>query len=237
MTFAARLGAVLGEIAAACESCDRDPAGVDLLPVSKQHPVAAIREALATGLDTFGENRVQELGGKAAELVDLDLAWHLIGSLQTNKVHQLLRIPGLALVHSVDRVRLADALQQALDAPTPAAKTPVISSRTLDVLIQINATTDASKHGVAPADAMSLLRHIASDCPALNPVGVMAMGPQRGDPAPVFERVARIHEDLRQGIGLPLPIRSMGMTADLRVAIARGSTLVRIGTALFGDRP
>lgn len=223
MTFALRLDAVRDEIAAACAACDRDPAGVELLAVSKRHPSASIREAMTAGLDTFGESRVQELADKAEELEEAGIAWHLIGSLQTNKVNQLLRVPGLALVQSLDRVKLADALQSAL------AETP----RTLEVLIQINATEDATKKGAAPADTEALLQHVVTDCPALRPVGVMAMGPLHGDPGPVFQTVANLHDSLRQTTGLPLPTRSMGMTGDLESAIAHSSTMVRIGTALF----
>lgn len=226
MTLAARLETVRASIAAACVANERDPAGVGLLPVSKRHPTAAILEARAAGLDVFGENRVQELTEKAVELVESGVAWHLIGSLQTNKVNQLVRVAGLALLQSLDRIKLADALQQAL----------ADSARTLDVLIQVNATEEGAKHGACPADAADLLRHVNADCPALRPVGVMAMGPLHGDPDPVFRVVADLHETLRQSTGLPLPIRSMGMTGDLTAAIAHGSTMVRIGTAIFGPR-
>ncbi len=227
MTLAVRLEAVRASIAAACVSCDRDPADVELLPVSKRHPSAVILEARAAGLDVFGENRVQELADKAVELVESGVAWHLIGSLQTNKVNHLLRVPGLVLLQSLDRIKLADTLQQAL----------ADLARSLDVLIQINATEDGTKHGASAADTADLLHHLTSDCPALRPVGVLAMGPLHGDPDPVFRVVADLHETLRQSSGLPLPIRSMGMTGDMSSAIVHGSTMVRIGTAIFGPRP
>lgn len=226
-TIAARLAVVRGQIAAACAAVGRDPESVTLLPVSKRHPNPVLLEAKAAGLTTFGENRVQELLRKAEELVAEGFAWHLIGSLQTNKVNQLLRAPGLAMVQSLDRVNLADALQAA------AAQ----RGRRLDVLLQVNATGEEQKHGVLPAAAAALLAHLQSECPNLAPAGVMAMGPLEGDPAPVFAAVATLSQRLRDASGLPLATLSLGMTGDMAAAIAAGSTMVRVGTGVFGPRP
>jgi pyridoxal phosphate enzyme (YggS family) len=223
---AARLAGVRARIAAACAQCGRDPRTVDLLAVSKMQPAALVREAHAAGQRWFGENRVQELAAKARELADLDLAWHLIGSLQTNKVRALLGVPGLALLHSLDRHALADALQSALAA----------AGRELPVLLQVNATGEAQKHGALPHEAEPLLRHVAAACPELAVRGLMAMGPLAGDPAKAFAAVARQRDELRDRLGLELPVLSLGMTGDLEAAIAAGSTLVRIGTAVFGER-
>jgi len=223
---AARLAEVRARIAAASARCGRDPHTVELLAVSKMQPAALVREAHAAGQAAFGENRVQELAAKARELADLDLAWHLIGSLQTNKVRALLDVRGLALVHSVDRHGLADALQTALAS----------TARELPVLLQVNATGEEQKHGVDPRDAEALARHVVGACPALRLHGVMAMGPLAGDPAPVFAAVASLRAELRDRLGLELPVLSLGMTGDLEAAIAAGSTLVRIGTAVFGER-
>ena len=211
-------------IRTACEACGRDPADVQILPVSKRHPVDAIREARALGMRSFGENRVQELVEKGQLLQGEDVAWQFIGSLQTNKVNQLVRVAGLELLQSLDRVKLADALQSAL------------GDRRLDVLLQIHATDEESKHGVPPVEAANLMRHVQKECPSLRVVGVMAMGPLDGDPAPVFAKVADLHEELEQVAGAPLPVRSLGMTGDLEEAIAAGSTMVRVGTGLFGPR-
>lgn len=227
MSIADRVYVVRASIAAACEACGRDPEEVELLPVSKRQPLPAIREALASGLCTLGENRVQELDEKAAEFAGSGASWHLIGSLQTNKVNQLLRIPDLALLHSMDRVKLADALQFALAR----------ESRKLQVLIQVNATGEGSKHGVAVGEASALLKHLQDGCPALEVVGLMAMGPLHSDSTRVFREVARLREDLRQRSGLHLNVLSMGMTGDLVEAISAGSTMVRVGTAVFGPRP
>ena len=135
------------QIDAAAVAAGRKPAEVVLLAVSKTHPAQAVRAAHAAGQRDFGENRVQELVAKAAALADLaDLRWHMIGSLQTNKVRDLLGVPGLALLHSLDRVRLADELQRELAR----------EGRALDVLLQIHATDEASKHG-CPIDAAAPL--------------------------------------------------------------------------------
>jgi pyridoxal phosphate enzyme (YggS family) len=226
-TIADRLGQVRAQIAAAAKRCGRPRADVALLAVSKTHPAAAVRAAHAAGQRAFGENRVQELAAKASELADLpDLRWHLIGSLQTNKVRELLAVPNLELVHSLDRVSLADELQRQL------ART----GRRLDVLLQANVTGEANKHGVAPADAMDLLDNVLHHAPLLAVQGVMAMGPLDGDPLPAFAAAAALRDRLRATSGLPLPVLSLGMSGDLDAAIAAGSTLVRIGTAVFGAR-
>lgn len=228
------LAAVRRRIAAACERAGRAPDSVGLVAVSKRHPVARIRDALAAGQRDFGENRVQELMGKAPDLAAAaGLRWHMIGSVQTNKVRQLLAVPGLALLHSLDRAGLADALQKELDrraAAEPGA------SPSLDALLQINATGEAQKHGCRPEDAAALLEHVQRACPRIAVTGLMAMGPLDGDPAPVFERVARLRDELRSRSGAALPVLSLGMSGDLEAAIAAGSTLVRVGTAVFGAR-
>lgn len=226
-TIAERLTAVRAQIAAAAARCGRPSSSVALLAVSKTHPAAAVREAHAAGQRAFGENRVQELVAKARELADLpDVRWHLIGSLQSNKVRELLAVPNLELVHSLDRVSLADELQRQL------ART----GRRLGVLLQANVTGEASKHGVAPAEAMTLLDKVLHDAPLLAVQGVMAMGPLDGDPAPAFATAAALRDRLRATSGLPLPVLSLGMSGDLDAAIAAGSTLVRIGTGVFGAR-
>lgn len=225
--FGDRLGAVRARIAAACAAAGRPAADVAVLAVSKLHPAAAVREAWTAGQRLFGENRVQELLAKAPAVADLrDLQWHMIGSLQTNKVRDLLRVPGLSLVHSLDRRRLADELQHELGR----------GGRQLDVLIEVHATGEATKHGCPIDDVPALIEHVQTACPAIAVRGVMAMGPLDGDPAPVFARVAALAERLRVQAGLPLPVLSLGMSGDLEAAVAAGSTLVRIGTALFGPR-
>ena len=225
--IAERLAAVRRRLADACAAAGRSAGEVELLAVSKTQPASAVRAAFAAGQRAFGENRVQELVGKSGELADLvGLRWHLIGSLQTNKVRELVSVPGLVLLHSLDRVRLADELQRELSR----------AGKRLDVLLQVHATDEATKHGIAPMDASALLAHVLANCPALTVTGVMAIGPLVGDSRPVFHGVAALRADLQRRHGVPLPVLSLGMSADLEAAVATGSTLVRIGTAVFGDR-
>lgn len=222
-----RLALVRAQIAAACEQAGRPATSVELLAVSKVQPTDAIRAAYAVGQRAFGENRVQELAAKARELAALtDLRWHMIGSLQTNKVRELLRVPGLALLHSLDRIRLADELQRELAR----------AGRRLDVLLEVHVTDETTKHGCPLAAAPALLAHVQTHCPALAVCGLMAMGPQDGDPAPAFARAAALRAGLQRSSGLPLPVLSLGMSGDLAAAIAAGSTMVRVGTAVFGSR-
>jgi pyridoxal phosphate enzyme (YggS family) len=226
-SVADNLRAVRARIAAACAGAGRRSGDVELLAVSKRHPESSVRTAHAAGQRLFGENRVQELVAKARDLSDLaDLRWHLVGSLQTNKVRELLRVPGLALVHSLDRPHLADALQRELahrEGP-------------LDALLQIDATGDPHKHGCRVDEAPALLEHTLQECPSVRVRGLMAMGPLHGEPLPVFERVARLRDELAQRFAQDLPMLSLGMSDDLEPAIAAGSTLLRIGTAVFGPR-
>ena len=246
VTTADRLQAVRHAITAACERYGRDPESVQLLAVSKTQPAAAVLEARAAGQLAFGENRVQELVAKAsevervlaggaaaggtlaaaAEMTAAPPTWHMIGSLQTNKVNLLLRVARLVLLQSLDREALADALQAALDR----------RDRRLDALLEVNASGESRKHGVAPAAAAALLRHVVAACPRLRVRGVMAMGPLHGDAAAAFARAAIVRRELEQGSSSPLPVLSLGMTGDMEAAIAAGSTLVRIGTGVFGTR-
>lgn len=221
--FAERMAAVRARIARACAVCGRDPRQIAVLAVSKNQPIDAIREAIAAGQVAFGERRVQELTDKAGQLAAEPVRWQMIGNVQTNKVRQLCGVRALELVHSVDREKLVDRLQE----------TCAELGRTVDVLVQVNATGETQKHGTQPDAVHTLARHVIAAAPALRLVGVMAMGPLAGDPAPVFATVARLHRELRDACGLPLPILSLGMSDDLEPAIAAGSTLLRIGSALY----
>lgn len=225
--IADNLAAVQRRIDAACRAAGRPQGSVALLAVSKTHPADAVFEAHAFGQRAFGENRAQELAAKAVACTALaGLQWHMIGSLQTNKVRDLVRVPGMALLHSLDRVSLADELQRELQE----------QGRTLDALLEIHATGEATKHGCAPVEAAQLLAHVQQKCPLVQVRGLMAMGPLEGDPRPVFAAVAALRDRLRAASGLPLPQLSLGMSGDLEAAVAAGSTLLRIGTAVFGER-
>jgi len=225
MDIATRLQSVRDRVRAACGQCGRDPDEVALLAVSKTRDATQVRDAMAAGQTAFGENRVQELVAKATEITGAK--WHMIGSLQTNKVRALLDVGGLALLHSLDRQSLADELQVELARRDAQLKT----------LLQVNATGEDAKHGVSPADALALADYVDKHCPHISLVGVMAMGPLTGEPASTFAVAARVNRDLQDALQCPMPVLSLGMTDDLETAIAEGSTLVRIGTGIFGARP
>lgn len=222
-----RLAVVRARIDAAVVAAGRAHGAVELLAVSKFHPSSSVRAAHEAGQRAFGENRVQELSQKAFEVADLDgVQWHMIGSLQTNKAKDLLDVPGLAMLHSLDREKLADELQKELGK----------RGRTLRALIQVHATGEETKHGCLPENVRALLAHIRSKCPSIAIEGLMAMGPLEGDPAPTFALVGALLRDLRAETGLALPVLSMGMSGDLETAVLHGSTIVRVGTDIFGAR-
>jgi pyridoxal phosphate enzyme (YggS family) len=195
------------------------PAGVTLVAVSKTQPAAAIREAYAAGQRDFGENYAQEWREKADALADLaDLRWHFIGALQTNKVRLL--AGRVHAIHTVDRVELAREISKRFAAKGGAVR----------VFLEVNTGGEASKAGCAPDEAPALATAVR-ELPGLVLAGLMAIPPAAGDPRPHF----RLLRDLRDRLGLRE--LSMGMSADWRVAIEEGATVIRIGTAIFGERP
>jgi len=217
---------VTARIARAASSAGRDPASVRLLAVSKTFPPDAIRAVYALGQRAFGENYVQEGAAKMDRLTDLaDIEWHLIGPLQSNKAAVAARRFGW--VQTVDRLKIAERLAHARRADEPP----------LDVCVQVNASGEASKSGVAPTDALTLARAVAA-LPRLRLRGIM------GVPEPTDDgtrrraqfRVLRKCLDACREAGLRADTLSMGMSADLEDAIAEGATLVRVGTAIFGSR-
>jgi pyridoxal phosphate enzyme (YggS family) len=194
------------------------PAGVTLVAVSKMHPAEAIREAYAAGLRDFGENYAQEWREKADALQDLaDLRWHFIGGLQTNKVKYL--AGRVVAIHTLDRPELARELSRRFQAKGATAR----------VYLEVNTGGETTKSGCAPADAPSLAE-AARALPALELAGLMGIPPPDDDPRPHF----RLLRALRDRLGLAG--LSIGMSADWRIAIEEGSTCVRIGTAIFGER-
>jgi hypothetical protein len=198
-----------------------------LLAVSKTFPAEAVREARAAGQIAFGENYVQEGVGKIEALADLraGLEWHCIGPLQSNKTRPV--AAHFDWVHSIDRLKIAERLAEQRPAELPP----------LQVCLQVNVDAGANKSGVPPAEALALARAVAA-LPRLRLRGLMAIP----EPAPDFEtqqalflRAAAVFEEMR-GAGLEVDTLSLGMSADLEAAIAAGSTMVRIGTAIFGAR-
>lgn len=219
------LQAVCARIAQACASCGRNPHTVALLAVSKTFGAQALAEAFAAGQRAFGENYVQEALDKMAELAHLSIEWHCIGPLQSNKTRQVAQ--HFSWVHSVDRLKIAQRLSEQRPANLPP----------LQVLIQVNVDDGPNKSGVAPQDALDLARAVAL-LPRLCLRGVMAIPePQHSDGASlaVHAQARAVFERLRAA-GLPVDTLSLGMSADLEAAIAQGSTMVRVGSALFGNR-
>jgi len=212
-------------IARAAVAAGRDPAGVRLLAVSKRWPAESVREAAAAGHRASGENYVQEGVAKVEALADLGLEWHFIGPLQSNKTRLVAN--RFAWVHSIDRLKIAERLAEQRDVHLPP----------LDVCIQVNVSGEASKSGVAPADLPELARAVAS-LPRLRLRGLMAIPEPTPDVALQRARFAslRMLRDELNAAGLGLDTLSMGMSDDLEAAIAEGSTMVRVGTAIFGAR-
>lgn len=202
---------VRAEVDAACVAAGRSPSEVTVIAVSKTHPAAAVREAMAEGATDFGENYAQEF----LEKVEIPVTWHFIGRLQRNKARFV--AGKVALVHAVDTVALAEELGK---------RSPTVQP----ILLAVNAANEVTKGGVTLSDVPVIadaLRGVAN----VRLDGLMTMPPPEVDPVPHFQAV----RELRDRLGLPL--LSMGMSGDFAQAIACGATHVRIGTAIFGVRP
>lgn len=213
---------VRARIREAAQASGRDPQSVQLLAVSKTKPASALREAFACGQRDFGENYLQEALAKQAELADLELTWHFIGPIQSNKTRTI--AGHFAWVHAVDRLKIAQRLSEQRPTDLPP----------LNLCLQVNVSGEASKSGCAPAELAELARAVA-ELPNLRLRGLMAIPEPTDDPAAQRAAFARLRE-LKDGLGLDLDTLSMGMSHDLEAAIAEGATWVRIGTALFGAR-
>jgi PLP dependent protein len=225
-TIRTNLQSVHERIALACASAHRDVTEITLLAVSKTFGPEALREAFSAGQTAFGENYIQEAVEKMALLRDLPLQWHCIGPIQSNKTR--LVATHFDWVHTVDRLKVAQRLSQ----QRPDDKPP------LQICIQVNIDDGATKAGVAPAEAAALACEVAQ-LPRLQLRGLMAIPEPAADFAEqkaVHLRTTALFEQLRAA-DLALDTLSMGMTADLEAAIAAGSTMVRVGTAIFGGRP
>ena len=227
--FARRVDAVRARIATACARAGRDPREVELLAVTKTHPAAAADYAARYGLRAVGENRVQEAVDKRP-LCTATIAWELIGHLQSNKARLAAQV--FDRVQSVDSEKLLTHLDRA------AAEL----GQTLPVLLQINAGDDPAKFGADLADAPRLLEAALAK-KNLRVDGLMTIAPLGATPAETaahagrtFANLRALRDELAARSGTPLRELSMGMTADLEIAVAAGSTVVRVGTALFGSR-
>ncbi len=223
--IADNLQAVQARIAKAAAAAGRSPESVRLLAVSKTWPLASIIDAADAGQRAFGENYVQEGIDKIGAISGRNLEWHFIGPLQSNKSKPVAE--AFDWVHSIDRLKIAERLS----AQRPAYLTP------LQVCVQVNVSGEASKSGCAPEDTLALCQAVAT-LPGINLRGLMAIPEPSDDPlaqrAP-FRRLREIYDHIRAA-GLPLDTLSMGMSHDLEAAVAEGATIVRIGTAIFGER-
>ena len=228
MSISNRLAEVRARIDAAARGAGRDPSSVRLVAVSKTFPIDAVREAYAAGHRDFGENRVQEALEKIAASADLDLRWHLLGHLQTNKARKA--APAFAMIQSLDNVELL----RRLDAV--AAET----GHKPELLVQVDLAGEATKYGARPEEVPAIFEAAASSV-AARVVGIMTLPPIPETPEDARQWFRRL-QDLRQGwlsAGVPpgmLREVSMGMSGDFEVAVQEGATIVRVGTAIFGSR-
>ncbi|MGB9094303.1 MAG: YggS family pyridoxal phosphate-dependent enzyme [Gallionella sp.] len=224
-TIASNLQAVRNAVIAAAVEAGRDPGEVMLLAVSKTFPAGMVREAYQAGQACFAESYVQEALGKIAALQDLEIEWHYIGPIQSNKTRAIAE--NFAWVHSVDRLKIAERLSEQRPAHLPP----------LQVCLQVNISRENTKSGVSPNEA-SALAHATAKLPGLKLRGLMAVPAPGDDPAAQrrpFAQLRKLRDDLNRQ-GLELDTLSMGMSHDFRAAIAEGATIVRIGTSIFGAR-
>jgi PLP dependent protein len=220
-----RLATLRQRIGKAAEAAGRDVRSITLLAVSKGQDAAHLQAAMALGLTEFGENYVDEALPKIRQLAGTAASWHFIGRLQANKTRPVAE--HFSWAHSVDRLRTAERLS----AQRPAAAAP------LNICVQVHVADDPTKGGIAPQDALALLQQVAL-LPRLALRGLMCMLPYEASEAEQhagFARLAAVAATARAA-GLQLDTLSMGMSADLEAAVAEGATILRIGTALFGER-
>ena len=216
---------VRSRIAAAAARAGRSPGDVRIVAVTKGHPLERAQEAVAAGLADLGENRVQEALAKQAAWPDAPARWHLIGHLQRNKAK--LAVGRFVLIHSLDSIRLADALEAA------AAAAGLVQ----DVLVEVNVAHEPQKSGALPEEAPALVARAAA-LPHVRLCGMMTMAPYDA-PADVQHRVFGGLRELRDNLAtssLELAVLSMGMSGDFEIAVEEGATMVRLGTILFGER-
>ena len=226
MDLASRLAETDARIADAARSAGRDPSEITRIVVTKFHPASLVQELYDLGVRDVGENRQQELSAKVPAVGPLPgLRWHFVGQAQTKKSRAIRA--AASVVHSVDRARLADALDAAADGGE--------GEPALDVLLQVNLTDDVARGGVSPEGVAALAEHV-NGCRTLRLRGVMAVAPLDEPPAAAFERLRACADDVRS-VAPDARWISAGMTADFVEALAAGATHLRIGSAITGPRP
>ncbi len=212
------------QIESAATRTERNPDEITIVAVSKEFPVERIEEAIACGIRIIGENRVQEAGRKYSAIGDR-VNWHMVGHLQTNKVKEALKI--FDMVQSLDSLRLAEEIEKRAGKP-------------IDCLIEVNTSKEPTKFGISPNQVFDFYESITK-FKKIDVQGLMTIGPGWAieDPEasrPCFRMLRDLRDEMSQEFDRPFPILSMGMTADFEVAIAEGSTMIRVGTAIFGPR-
>ena len=225
MSVAERLREVQVRIDAACAKAGRDPAGVELLAVSKTYPATVIQQAIDAGHRLFGESRQQEAEAKIPRLPS-SLRWHFIGHLQRNKVRKVL--PLVEVLHSVDTVKLARQID----------RVAVESGLFPKAYLEVNVGSEGNKHGFLETDLLASMDDLLG-LERLEVIGLMAIPPFFSEPEqvrPWFVRLRELRDRLQLEFDVPLPGLSMGMSGDFEVAVEEGSTIVRVGSSIFGSR-
>lgn len=224
--LAANLQNIRNRIAEACGRAGRDPASVALVAVTKTHPADTVAEAARLGLTLFGESKVQEAKGKIP-LCSGKLRWQMIGHLQSNKCRDAVQL--FEMIQSVDSFSLAEEISRRAEQ----------AAKTMPILLEVNIVGEASKFGYKPEQVLADLERLNA-LPRVEIHGLMTIPPWTPLPEKaraVFRKLREIKERCEQLLGAPLPHLSMGMSHDFEIAIEEGATMVRIGTALFGERP
>ncbi|MCD6249099.1 MAG: YggS family pyridoxal phosphate-dependent enzyme [candidate division Zixibacteria bacterium] len=215
-----------GRIAEACEQYDRDADDISILAVTKRFPASVVQTVVAAGLTDIGESRIQEAGDKIAELGTI-ARYHLIGHLQTNKVKKAVAL--FDVIQSVDSFKLAEEINRRIGEV----------GRTIECLVQVNVSGEENKFGISPESAIELMEKI-HQLPSIDQVGLMAIGPLTDDETRIresFQTARLLFQQGRDLFGDSFDTLSMGMSDDFTLAIAEGSTMIRVGTGLFGSRP
>ncbi len=213
-------------IAEACNRIGRNPDGITLVAVSKNFPIENILEASSAGQKFFGENKAQELRDKAKQLANIDVLWHFIGHLQSNKAKYV--VPSAELIHSVDSLSLIEEIQK------QAGKIQKVQN----ILLEVKTSDEAAKIGITDERELFSLAEKVAEYPNINLKGLMTMAPFVDDEKVVRESFKKLYSLFNKlnNSGFRLEHLSMGMTADFKIAIEEGSSILRIGTAIFGER-
>lgn len=230
-TLGERLAFVNEGVEQAARDAGRDVADITTIVVTKFHPAQLVQDLYDLGVRNVGENRHQEAEAKSAELASLDLTWHFIGQLQSNKARAVRKYA--QVLHSIDRPSLVNALSNATTTPEGLPEANAVE--VMDCFVQLNLTHDPGRGGVQPADVVELAELVAAQ-PSLNLLGVMAVAPLEEEPRVAFARVRAASERVRTVIPTAHYI-SAGMSHDYPAAIAEGATHLRIGSAITGNRP